>query len=66
MLCERLTNPARLADHTYSPGAGHRSRTGALEVKLIDIWAVSEFIKGEQHALFLGPETDIAVDRVSA
>ena len=28
-----------------------------LEVKLIDIWAVSEFIKGEQHDLFLDPET---------
>ena len=28
-----------------------------LEVKLIDIWAVSEFIKGEQHQLFLDPET---------
>ena len=28
-----------------------------LEVKLIDIWAVSEFVKGEQHDLFLDPET---------
>jgi hypothetical protein len=28
-----------------------------LEVKLIDIWAVSEFIKGDQHQLFLDPET---------
>jgi hypothetical protein len=28
-----------------------------LEVKLIDIWAVAEFIKGEQHDLFLDPET---------
>ena len=27
-----------------------------LEVKLIDIWAVAEFIKGEQHDLFLDPE----------
>jgi len=23
----------------------------------LDIWAVSEFIKGEQHDLFLDPET---------
>jgi hypothetical protein len=28
-----------------------------LEVKLIDIWAVAEFIKGDQHDLFLDPET---------
>jgi hypothetical protein len=28
-----------------------------LEVKLIDIWTVAEFIKGKQHDLFLDPET---------
>ena len=28
-----------------------------LEVKLADIWAVAEFVKGEQHDLFLDAET---------
>ena len=28
-----------------------------LEVKLVDVWVVAEFIKGEQHDLFLDPET---------
>ncbi len=28
-----------------------------LEVKLVDIWTVAEFIKGAQHDLFLDPET---------
>ena len=28
-----------------------------LEVKLIDIWRVAEFIEGQQYDLFLDPET---------
>ena len=35
-----------------------------LEVKLADVWAVAEFIKGEQHDLFLDPET--AASRLAA
>ena len=27
------------------------------EVKLNDIWTVAEFIKGQQHDLFVDPET---------
>ena len=35
-----------------------------LEVKLVDVWAVAEFIQGKQHDLFLDPET--AASRLTA